>query len=329
MASRITIKSIALDMGVSHMTVSRALSGHPNVREDVRAAIIERAQVLGYVKSAAATAMRGDATRIVGLLLPNIVNEFYARFANALALYCADNAYNLIIHLTNDDAAREKQSLLRLQEMQAKTVVMVPAPQPEDAFVQSPKHMNIIQLIRTNDLYGSSAALVVEDSTPIREAVLHLADQGHKHIGFIGSHSGLSSGFRRLSAYQQAMEIAGLKIAEKMVRTDAPSFKMGSASILNILENSPATAVICGGFEISNGALDACQRRGLIFPKDIAFVGYGDPSFYEWIAGGMTTIALPVDALAKQAADMIHYGEQPQNNQCLTLPAKLVFRKSA
>ena len=73
---RVTIKSIAKDLGISHMTVSRALSNHPNVLQETRDAVQKRARELGYVKSAAAKAMRGDDTRIVGLLLPNILNDF-------------------------------------------------------------------------------------------------------------------------------------------------------------------------------------------------------------------------------------------------------------
>ncbi len=103
MSNRVTIKSIARDLGISHMTVSRALSDHPNVRPDTRKAVQDHARKVGYVKNAAAKAMRGDGTKIVGLLLPNIVNEFYARFANTLAQSCEDHSLHLIIHLTNDD----------------------------------------------------------------------------------------------------------------------------------------------------------------------------------------------------------------------------------
>ena len=79
MSNRVTIKSIAKDLGISHMTVSRALSDNPKVKAETRTAVILRAQELGYVKSGAAKAMRGDQTTIVGLLLPNLANEFYAR----------------------------------------------------------------------------------------------------------------------------------------------------------------------------------------------------------------------------------------------------------
>ena len=128
MSGRVTIKSIAEDLGISHMTVSRALSNHPNVLKETREAVLKRARELGYVKSAAARAMRGDETRIVGLLLPNIVNEFYARFANTMALACEAQSLQLIIHLTGDDPGAEEKALERLHEVQAQGVVMVPSP---------------------------------------------------------------------------------------------------------------------------------------------------------------------------------------------------------
>jgi LacI family transcriptional regulator len=135
---RVTIKSIAKDLDVSHMTVSRALSGNPNVNAETRALIVARATELGYIKSSAAMAMRGDPTAIIGLLLPNIVNEFYARFANALGIHCAAMGLDLVIHLTNDDPELEQKSLLRLQALQAATVILVPAPSPEPVVEQPP-----------------------------------------------------------------------------------------------------------------------------------------------------------------------------------------------
>ena len=148
MKTRVTIKSIAKDLGISHMTVSRALSGNPNVHKDTRDRIEKRARELGYVKSAAARAMRGEATQIVGLLLPNLLNEFYAAFANAMALVCEQNGFHLIIHLTNDDIALEGRALDRLREVQAMAVVMVPA--PGDGLQQETNlgGMKAIQLIR-------------------------------------------------------------------------------------------------------------------------------------------------------------------------------------
>lgn len=88
---------------------------------------------------------------------------------------------------------------------------------------------------------------------------------------------------------------------------------------------------VCGGFEISNGALDACLRAGVSMPDDVAFVGFGDPSFYRWIQGGVTTIALPIDELAQQALELLspEKGAADAEARDCAFEAELVYRATA
>ncbi|KAH0488220.1 MAG: hypothetical protein KVP17_005226, partial [Porospora cf. gigantea B] len=192
------------------MTVSRALSNNPKVKDETRTLVLKRAQELGYVKSVAAKAMRGEKTTVVGLLLPNLVNEFYARFADNLAAALERNGLQVVIHLTNDDIEMERQSLLRLHEIQAQAVVMVPAPGmlEEEAFYL--KDMRVIQLIRQRTLKTASSAILIHDAAAIMEAVEVLAGQGHKRIGYLGAQQYLSSGNERLHAFRAGMQAVGL-----------------------------------------------------------------------------------------------------------------------
>lgn len=331
MSDRVTIKSIALDLGISHMTVSRALSGHPNVSAKTRDAVLKRADALGYAKSAAATAMRGDGTRIVGLLLPNLVNEFYARFADTLAAACEEKALHLIIHLTNDDPLKEQRALLRLREVQAGAVIMVPAPHAPDKMDTNVSNFRVVQLIRERPLAIAASALLVGDGPAIADAVDHLVSTGHSRIAYIGADPVLSSGRNRLAAFSGAMKRNARPVVPGLMRMAAPSFDMGYHSLQSLLRDERATAIVCGGFEISNGALEACLQGGLAMPGDIAFVGYGDPAHYAWINGGLSTIALPVDQLARQAAEMLDRSMAADREPASTVsfPAVFVKRHSA
>lgn len=326
---RATIKSIAKDLDISHMTVSRALSGNPNVNPATRALILARAKELGYVKSSAANAMRGDPTAIVGLLLPNIINEFYARFANTLAILCADRGLDLVIHLTNDDAEREQQSLQRMQALQASTVILVPAPKEAGTPMQFGTSMRIIELIRTHpgaDVWGK---LLIEDGPAVAAAVAHLVETGRKRIAFIGADPSMSSGHGRLRAFEAALRSHGLIPDPNLIKTGAPSFVMGHDSMSALLAlPAPPDALICGGFEISNGALDCCLRNGVRFPQDIAFVGYGDPTSYSWIGTGISTIEISPDALAHQASVMLASQGNAEGANSNRSATKLVLRGS-
>lgn len=330
MAARVTIKTIARDLGISHMTVSRALSDHPNVQKETRDLVRKRAAELGYVKNAAAMAMRGDGTKIIGLLLPNIVNEFYARFANELASICETFAFQLIIHLTNDDFVTEQHALQQLREVQAKAVVVVPAPVAQAKETQTPVHLDgidVIQLIRQRPMNGSESAILVDDTSAISDAVEHLHGQGHKHIAYIGAHSSLSSGRNRLKAYLSGLEKCGLERDPDLVKTAPPSFQMGGASANALIAQNKATAIVCGGFEISNGALNALLTSGKKPGVAIAFIGYGDPSFYTWIEGGISTISVPVTPLAEQALQVLRdNGNDSGVEQTFEFEAQLIVR---
>ena len=325
MPSRVTIKSIARDLGISHMTVSRALSNHPKVRDSTRKAVLDRARELGYVRSSAATAMRGDQTRIIGLLLPNLVNEFYARYANSLARHCEEKGLQLIIHLTNDDIVKEEYAVLKLREVQASALVMVPAPgtsPPGDLYL---KDLQVIQLIRTRELQSTATTVLINDSSAIIEAVKLLCERGHKRIAYIGGETALSSGHDRLKAFKIGMQSAGLEVFNDLIHTDRPSFSMGYQAVTALWQEKGMTAIVCGGFEISNGALNGILERDIQLPKEVSFVGYGDPSYYRWLSGGITTIKIPTISLAEKTSELLFTSE---TDGCQVLNAELIIRNS-
>lgn len=311
------------------MTVSRALSGNPNVSPETRASILARAKELGYVKSSAANAMRGDPTAIIGLLLPNIINEFYARFANALAILCADLGLDLVIHLTNDDPEREQQSLLRLQALQAATVILVPTPSPQTTIEKFPASMRLIELIRTRNQADHFSKLVIEDGTSIAAAVAHLVEIGRRRIAFIGAAPSMSSGRGRMAAFETALNLHTIMAEPELIKTGAPGFEMGHRSMAELLGLAhPPDALICGGFEISNGALECCLERGVTFPRDIAFVGYGDPISYRWIGRGISTIDVSADDLAQKAIGLISMQEGAATSAISRSPTRFILRGS-
>lgn len=326
MQKRVTIKSIAQDLGISHMTVSRALSGHPNVQKETRDAIVSRARELGYVRNAAAKAMRGDGTGIVGLLLPNILNDFYARFANTMAQACEVRGRQLIIHLTNDEAEAEAKALERLCEVQAEAVVLVPVPDgnwPKGLLSSQPR---VVHLIRQQAGDGPVPAVLVNDGPAIREGVRHLANQGHTKIGYIGADQKLSSGLLRLSAFREGLSQAGVSELPAAVRTGTPSFDLGHDSARELILSGDVSAIVCGGFEISNGALSALMATPGPASQEIAFIGYGDPSYYAWIQGGISTIRIPVDRMAHRAVELIVGPSKETPAEVESYDAELVLR---
>lgn len=330
MSGRATIKSIASDLGISHMTVSRALGNSPNVNEATRKAVLQRAQVVGYVRSSAARVMRGDGTNIVGLLLPNIINEFYAQFANALAIECDLIGLQLIIHLTDDDLGKENEAVHRLQQVQAEMVIMVPSPLRGDTRPEPIRNMRVVELIRTRNAEDGCHRVLVDDSAALSQAVEHLAALGHSRIAYFGATLSMSSGHDRLQGFLRGLRNAGLSLHEPLVHTGPPSFSMGQEAAESVLADGRATAIVCGGFEISNGALNAMLRAERPASERPSFVGYGDSALNKWVNGGITTISIPVDRMARETARLLGAasGGVPVQPLWCVLPAELLIRQS-
>ena len=327
---RVTIKSIARDLGISHMTVSRALSGSEHVNADTRQKICDYAEKVGYVRSSAASAMRGDPTAIVGLLLPNIVNEFYARFANSLSILCAEAGFDLVIHLTGDDIKQEMNCLTRLQALQARVVLRVPAPRSKGQTSCPVNGPDLIDLIRTVDDEVSMGELTIRDDLAIRQAVAHLKSTGCRRIAYIGGGETLSSGRLRLRAFTQGLAENDLEIDDSLVFTGPPGHSEGHEHALAMLDREECPdALVCGGFEISSGALNACLERQIALPEQLAFVGYGDPALYQWIAGGGSTISLSEHEVACRAIDMIAASASGQGDNNHSVLATFIHRHSA
>ena len=311
------------------MTVSRAINNHPNVSEQVRQMVLNRAADLGYAQSSAAKAIRGLKTGTIGLLLPNILNEFYAHFANTLASLCEGSRQNLVIHLTDDDPQKEYQAILRLREIHADAVIMVPANRLESSAPPTLplKGMAILQLIRQREeTEPLTSSLQIEDSDALAAAVDHLVAQGHKHIAYIGPSRHTSSGKARYEAFMTALRINNLDIVEDLVIASGASYQHGfdAASSL-VAPGGKAGAIVCGGFEISRGALEAIMQSDLSMPEDIGFVGYGDPSVYTWLQGGVTTIQVPVDELARATYRALEE-TAPGSNSRISQSASLIIR---
>lgn len=302
MSAKVTIKTIAADLGVSHMTVSRALGSHANVRPELRDKILKRAEELGYVRNAAALAMRGDTFPSIGLLIPNLRNEFYAHFADALTSICNEQSINLLIHLTHDDITKEEHALTLFKEAQAQTVIMVPAPASETYSSTSTSGLNIIQFIRTHPRINQTSHLLIDDAPAIQAALTHLKKAGHSRIAYIGANRTLASGHQRYNNFIQAAKTCELNISTLPILTGNPTREFGYTGTLKLRDTEPlATALICGGFDISVGAINALLKDTGTLPSNFGFVGYGDPSFYQWIGNGISTISLPMEILARTA----------------------------
>jgi LacI family transcriptional regulator len=316
---QVKMKDIAQSLGLSVATVSRALAGSPRISQKTQARVRAAADRHGYVVDLAARTMRSGTSSIVGLLLPDIENDFYSTAAKAIADCCRERGAQLVLAITNDDAELELHHMRNLCSARALGIITIPSVAPAAETLRLMRSTPHVQFVRNEEAVKSDW-FGIDDAQAIRLATEHLIRLGHRRIAYIGSTLAISTGRIRLAGFRRALEDAGIPVDEALVRADSCDADFGYSAMDAILAARPRpTGVVTAGARICVGAYDCIGDRGIDVPRDLSFVGFSDGPMLKWCGQGITTIALPVrdlalattDHLFRRAADERRKGEAP------------------
>lgn len=299
----VTIKQLARMLGMAHSTVSRALNGHPAISEDTRRRIRELAAEQGYVPNSAARSLKTAKSRIIGLVIPDIENRYYTTIAKTIADAAATGSRQMMLSTTDDRPDREQSAILNLLEAQAEGVVLAPTADPTPETLAMLKRLDVVQLLRRHP--GVEAPFVtIDDAAGLAEATRHLADLGHRRLGYIGNHARISTAAARLEGF---LSVAGRDPDTlRRVRHCSPQGETATAAFLDLM-NGPdrPTGLVLGGARYTVGVLAGAERLGLRIPEDLSVVGYGDGELVPYLANGLTTLVLPEQEMADTCAAML------------------------
>jgi LacI family transcriptional regulator len=310
-----TIKEIAQRLGVSHSTVSRALNDHRHTSEATKERVRSVARAMGYIPHGPARAMRGARTSIVGLIIPDVQNYFYATVAKVVAQTCAARALQMVLAVSEDKAELEYRHALALREAHAGGVVIVPSAGLQRRTSALLNDSATVQLVRTSaHLRGRSVE--IDDRVGTGLATRHLLALGHRQLAFIGAPAALSTGRNRLDGFAHAVTEAGLDVSDMAVELGPPRLEFARAAMNRILSRSNRpSGVVLGGPELAVGALGAIREARLRIPSDLSFIGYGDPEWFRVWAPPITTVGLPLEEVASTTAallfELMHLGDVP------------------
>ncbi|PRX96436.1 LacI family DNA-binding transcriptional regulator [Paraburkholderia sp. BL25I1N1] len=322
----ITIKDIADALSMSHSTVSRALNNHKAINEQTRIKVQETAARMGYIPNSGARMMRGLSSRLVGLIVPNVQNEFFSALARVLSNNCALYGYSMMLGISEDDPVREQEQIEALVQSRALGVMIAPSERSTVATRRLLKAIPCVQLLRYEPQLGGLAVRVNEERA-IHTATDHLAAQGHRQIGYIGTLETTSTGASRLAGFRAACRDHGGEVDSALIRLGPPSPEYGSQAVHELLSMRPdLTGLVIGSPRQMSGALLALRERGVAIPKQVSIVGYGDTEWFQVATVPLTAMALPVRDMSEQATALLFSAIGNQAGATTSFPHKeLIF----
>jgi len=298
----ITIKDIAKQVGVSASTVARALADHPHIHEETKARVRAAAQRLGYVAHVPARLMRGGRSTMVGLVIPDVRNGFYATVAQAISETCVGRGYQLMLSITGEDPVRELAQVQSLASARAAGVILVPSATPRPETLLLLARVPHVQLIRGSEAL-SAPWFGIDDRAAIRIAVDRLLASGHRRIGYIGGDLALDTSRERRAGYDEALARAGIRANRAICRHGAGDIEFGRSAAAELLAVRPRpTGLVTGTSLVTLGLLDMLASSSVAVPASLSVVGFNDGPALAWWGPGITTIGLPVREIAMACA---------------------------
>lgn len=328
-----SLQEVAQRAKVSIATVSRVLNKSDKVVPETRTVVERALRELGYRPSRVARRLRMKDGRahLVGLIIPDIQNPFYAEIARGVedAAYAAE--YALLLCNSDENLNKERFYLDVMTSESVDGVVLPPFDETDAAVIDLVKTGMPVVCVDRSLARVKTDLVEVDNYRGAFEAASHLIEKGHEHIGLIEGRMQVSTSRERRRGFLDALAAAGIAVRKDLMRVG--DFRQESGRLLagELLElRKPPTALFVFNNLMTVGALAAVHQRGLKVPKDVAILGFDDLPWAESLDPPLTVVRQPAYDVGRQAMELLlkRIMEPTRPPVTVRLLPELVIRRS-
>jgi DNA-binding LacI/PurR family transcriptional regulator len=329
----VTMKDVAAAAGVSQSTVSRILNDVPvaiSVSDRTRERVLELARELGYRPHPFARALRGAPSMLLGAIVRDITDVFFASAIEALSIEARARGYSLVLGTARAEADEALALTAVLEARHCDAIVLLGDLRDEPRLVDDLRRARIpvVALWHGSDA-APFASVSVDNRAGIRAALDHLYELGHRRVAFCGNDTLLDVHERRVAFEMRAAEL-GLPVGPELVRHTDNTLAGGEAAFAELLAvPDPPTAVLAATDVIAIGVIHAAYERGVRVPADLSVVGFDDVPLAAAIVPGLTTVQMPVAAMVGAAVERVTDGAAAGDDPPAPFRPSLVVRGSS
>ena len=335
MSKRVTAKDVAKSLGISTMTVSRALNNKPNVSEETRRKVRQTSRTIGYFPNHIAKSLVLRKTDTIGVVVPEITHSFFPEVVSGIEEICYKKGYHLILAHSAENANRETDVIYTLTSNQVDGLLISTAQTVEDYLV----YQQIIQrglplVFYDRCVKGIGASCVsIDDEECASQITEHLIEHDYYPIAHISGPSRISIGISRQNGFKKALKKHHLEVKDKLIveagLQEADGYQ-AMQQIFKLPRGEWPRAVVAVNDPAAFGAMNAIYERKLKIPDDIAIVGFSDDIRAELMPTPLTTIRQNAYEVGKRAVEKLIavINNDSDNNEEIIVTGELIIRKS-
>ncbi|WP_026135505.1 LacI family DNA-binding transcriptional regulator [Nafulsella turpanensis] len=330
-----TLRDIAINLGVSISTVSRALSGAPEVNDQTKEAVLKAAKKLNYEPNHVAQSLRSNKTKTIGIIVPNLISHFFSATISGIQNMAAEKGYNVMICQSNESFATEVSNVQMMMSHRVDGLLISLSKETETYDHLHPILNRGIPLVFFDRVCEelNTSRVMVDDHDGAFKATEHLIETGCRRIAHISGPEQLSISKNRRQGYLDALQKHNIPVREELILHS--SFKEEDVAVhthtLLDLPNPP-DAIFAVNDLVAVQAMLVIKERGMKIPEDIAMVGFTNTPVSAFIEPSLTTVAQPAYQIghisAKHILEQINH---PQDfiPQSIVLKTELIVRNSS
>jgi LacI family transcriptional regulator len=336
-----TIREVAKVAQVGVMTVSRVINNHPSVKATTRKKVLAAIAALGYQQNEAARLLKGHRARMIGLIVPDLSDIFFATCAHTVQhIARAHDLMTLVVASERDADLEVKQAELMASRMVSGLLIVTSSKEGDERLRRlQVSGLPIVAFDRP--LPGlESDSVIVENRAGAEDAVDHLIAHGHKRIVCAGYDQEVYTINERIRGYKYRMQLEKLKPQVCLGLLTLDDVRHWINQIL--AAKNPPTAIFALNHRTSVYVLEALTERNIKIPNQIALIGFDDFDLSNVIRPALTTVAQAPVELARRAMSLLlqrirglesqdgslKKADQDQTPAKIVLPTRLIIRDS-
>ncbi|SEC19775.1 transcriptional regulator, LacI family [Tenacibaculum sp. MAR_2009_124] len=338
MSNKITLKSIAKELNLSVATVSKALKDYKDISEDTKQKVLDYAAKFKYKPNSFAQSLRSNESRIIGLIIPEIVHHFFSNIINGVIITARKKGYFVLV-MPSEESYEDEVNQIKL--LTGKNVDGILVSLSNDTI----NYSHIKQVINSGVpvvLYDRISKLIsaskvqIDDIQAAIKATEHLINIGCQKIAHIRGPLKPQTTIDRAKGYRQALQDNNMTFDKSLVyNAENMSYENGyNLAELILKEHPDVDGIFCFTDLVAMGALKKLNELGVRVPEQISIVGFSNWFITQTSSPTLTTINQPGFLIGQEACNIlieeIHAkrDNKPFEHKTIKIPTELVIRES-